>query len=79
MVYNNGPSPLILTRNNDPSLWRTNSYVKRLQERRNATRMRKNRPSITNKIKSWFGRPGVTAKRTRKARRRANTPRIMYE
>jgi hypothetical protein len=68
---NNGPGPLQLTTNNDPSLWRTNSYHQRLQARRNAARTRKNKPSITTKIKNWFAgkKPG--------SRRRKRV--IMYE
>jgi len=83
MSYNNGPGPLVLTTENDPSLWRTNSYYKRLQTKRNAARTRKNRPSITNKIRGWFsGKPGAT--KTRRASRRSrrsvlNQPQIMYE
>ena len=76
MSYNNGPQPLQLTSNNDPSLWRTNSYYQRRQAQRNAARTRKNKPGITNTIKKWFGRPAA-AKRRRRTRR--NTPRIMYE
>jgi len=90
MSYNNGPGPLVLTTENDPSLWRTNSYRQRLQARRNAARTRKNRPGITNTIKKWFGRPATTAvtattrrrsHQTRSSRRhrRSNMPRIMYE
>jgi hypothetical protein len=81
---NSGPGPLVLTVNNDPSLWRSNSYYERLQARRNAARTRKNRPGITNTIKKWFGAKPAADKRRRQAKRgrlsrRRNTPRIMYE
>jgi len=86
MSYNNGPEPLRLTIENDPSLWRTNSHRQRLQAKRNAARTRKNRPSITNKIRGWFsGKPGTTqtrraSRRSRRSRRSVlNQPRIMYE
>lgn len=79
-MSNNSTGPLILTTENDPSLWRTNSYYERLQARRNAARTRKNKPGITNKIRSWFVRRPVTTKRSsRRKFRRKNTPRIMYE
>ena len=75
---NNSTGPLVLTVNNDPSHWRTNSYYKRLQARRNAARTRKNKPGITNTIKAWFGAKPAAAQRHR-SRRRSNNPRIMYE
>ena len=79
-MSNNSTGPLVLTINNDPSLWRTNSYYKRLQERRNAARTRKNRPGITNTIKKWFGaKPAASKRHSRSRSRRRNTPRIMYE
>ena len=74
-MSNNSTGPLVLTTNNDPSLWRTNSYYERLQARRNAARTRKNRPGITNTIKKWFGAKPAATRRSR----RRNTPRIMYE
>ena len=73
-MSNNSTGPLVLTVENDPSLWRNNSYYKRLQARRNAARTRKNKPGITNTIKKWFG-----AKPATRRSRRSNTPRIMYE
>lgn len=80
MSYNNGPGPLVLTTENDPSLWRTNSYYQRLQARRNAARTRKNRPGITNTVKKWFvGRPVTTKRSSSRRFRRMNTSRIMYE
>jgi hypothetical protein len=75
-MSNNSTGPLVLTTENDPSLWRTNSHRQRLQARRNAAATRKNRPSITNKIRGWFGKIPAT---TRHRRSRRNTPRIMYE
>jgi hypothetical protein len=87
-MSNNYTGPLVLTTENDPSLWRTNSYIQRLQARRNAARTRKNRPGITNTIKKWFGaKPAAVATKRRRSRRQAkrerlcrrNTPRIMYE
>ncbi len=83
-----GPGPLVLTVNNDPSLWRSNSYYERLQARRNAARTRKNKPGITNTIKKWFGaKPAAVDTKRRRSRRQAkrgrlcrrNTLRIMYE
>jgi len=74
---NNSTGPLVLTVENDPSLWRTNSHRQRLQARRNAAATRKNRPSITNKIRGWFAKKPATTRHRRRSRR--NTPRIMYE
>ena len=74
-MSNNSTGPLVLTTENHPNLWRTNSYYKRLQARRNAARTRKNRPGITNTIKKWFGAKPTATRRSR----RSNTPRIMYE
>jgi hypothetical protein len=87
MTYNNEyTGPLVLTVENDPSLWRTNSHRKKLNARRNAARTRKNRPGITNTIKKWFGAKPVATKRRRSRRQakrgrlcRRNTPQIMYE
>jgi len=82
MSYNNGPQPLQLTTNNDPNLWRTNSYYQRRQAQRNATRTRKNKPGIANKIRRWFtGKtpiPNSSQRRTRR-RLRGGSARIMYE
>ena len=75
-MSNNSTGPLVLTTNNDPSLWRTNSYYERRQKQKNNARTRKNRPGITNTIKKWFG---VKPAATRRSRRRSNNPRIMYE
>ena len=81
MSYNNGPEPLRLSAENEPSLWRTNSYYQRRQAQRNAARTRKNKPGITNKLRSWFTgktpRPNGTQRRTR--RRGRSGARIMYE
>ena len=77
-MSNNGPGPLVLTVENDPSLWRTNSYYKRLEARRNVARTHKNKPSITNKIRGWFAKKPVATRHRRRSHRR-NTPRIMYE
>uniref|UniRef100_A0A6C0LPV8 Uncharacterized protein n=1 Tax=viral metagenome TaxID=1070528 RepID=A0A6C0LPV8_9ZZZZ len=82
MTYNNEyTGPLVLTVNNDPSHWRTNSHRQRLDARRNAARTRKNKPGITNTIKKWFGaKPAAAQRRSRsRSRRRSNNPRIMYE
>lgn len=81
MSYNNnGPGPLVLTTENDPSLWRNEAYLQRLQARRNAARTRKNKPGITNKIRSWFGkRPGTATKRSQRKGKRTRQTRIMYE
>ena len=76
-MSNNYTGPLVLTTENDPSLWRTNSHRQRLQARRNAAATRKNRPSITNKIRGWFVKKPAATRRL--AKRRKNTPRIMYE
>ena len=86
-MSNNSTGPLVLTVNNDPSNWRTNSHRQRLQARRNAARTRKNKPGITNTIKKWFGvKPAAAQRRSRsssrsrsRSRRRSNNPRIMYE
>lgn len=81
-MSNNSTGPLVLTVNNDPSYWRTNSHRQRLQARRNAARTRKNKPGITNTIKKWFGaKPAAAQRRSRShsSRRRSNNPRIMYE
>ena len=75
-MSNNSTGPLVLTVNNDPSYWRTNSHRQRLQARRNAARTRKNKPGITNTIKKWFGAKPAAQRRSR---RRSNNPRIMYE
>jgi len=77
-MSNNYTGPLVLTPENDPSLWRTNSHRQRLQARRNAAATRKNRPSITNKIRGWFAKKPATTRHRRRSQRR-NTPRIMYE
>jgi hypothetical protein len=70
MTYNNEyTGPLVLTTENDPSLWRTNSYRKKLNARRNAARTRKNRPGITNTIKKWFGAKPAAGQTTRRRRR----------
>ena len=77
-MSNNSTGPLVLTANNDPGLWRTNSYYKRLEARRNVARTRKNKPSITNTIRGWFAKKPAAMRHRRRSRRR-NTPRIMYE
>jgi len=71
--------PLVFTTENDPSLWRTESYIKRRNARRNAALTQKNRPSFSNKVRSWFKKPGDGKTRRSRRRRRRSTPRIMYE
>lgn len=61
MGYNNSTGPLTFTANNAPNLWRTPSYVERLQKRRNKSRKNQNKPGVLTQVKNWFTKPSAVS------------------